>query len=540
MKKLVCVFLAVIMLLSLFTSCSGEEESELYYPVTVDFTSLDPQIVSGASSRTVAYNCYEGLVRLDENGEITAAGAASWSASQDGLTYTFNLRRDAEWYLTNTSKEALSDEDAAKSLLPENFDNRVTAKDYVFGLRRAVDPATGSGENEYFSAIKNARAIIGGEKRPGELGAEAVDDYTLRITLDYADPDFLYSLTRLAATPCNETFFNACRGRYGLSMEYILCNGAYIVYRWTQGSLIRLEKNPLYTGGGASKCDRVWVYYISDSSSVADKIKSGTYDAGFVSSSDAQEFKNSDKYTLSSESNILWCYWFNCKSSKFATVELRTAFASCVDKSVLTLPSYIENTTDRLLTDALSPYYDFTPAPIAYNEKSAEENYRAAMELNESVTASMTVTVLTDEENADSVTKQIQIWQKVFGADVKVRAETREEALKLFNSGEYEIAFLPVSITSSNTAEYWRTYTSSSDSNVTGYANPNYDALILSVTSDMSDDEKIEVYKSCEQTLISHAVAVPAFTEETYFVSGKGVSGIYGFSESEIYFRNAG
>ena len=539
MKRLISLISIILILLSLFTSCKKEEEKmELYYPLTEDFKSLDPQIATDNSSKLIAYNCYEGLVRVNENGEVVPAGAVDWSVSADSLTYTFNLRRDAVWYLTNTSKEELSDDDATKSDLPVNFDSRVTAKDYVFGIKRAVDPMTGSSDNKYLAAIKNAQQIIEGRMEVKELGIEAVDDYTLKITLDYADPDFLYYLTRLVAMPCNEQFFNACKGRYGLAMEYMLCNGVYMVYRWSPGAVIRLENNPLYTGGNKPVNDRVWVYYIEDEATVPEKIKKGNYDAGYVSAFEKHNFDERKGFGITPRSDVLWGYRFNCNTPEFAVTELRQAFAGTVDKNILTTPDYIQGRTDRLYTNVLSPAYDYTPQSVPYDESVAQAKYKTAMEKSEDVSASMTVTVLTCEDFADSVKKQIQIWQKVFGIDVKIKVETRETAIKMMNSGNYQIAFLPVTITATNTAEYFRTFMSDSDYNITGYRNSNYDALINSLTTSMSQDKENEVYKSCEQSLITYGVVVPVFTEASYFITGKDTSGIYSFSESEVYFRN--
>ena len=539
MKRFLSLILALITICCVFSSCKKEEdETELYYPVTSDFRSLDPQIATDDSSKLIAYNCFEGLVRVNENGEVVPAGAESWNVSPDSLTYTFTLRRDAKWYLTNTSKEELSDNDPDKSDLPRNFDTRVTAKDYVFGLKRAVDPATGAADGKYLAAIKNASDILDSKKQVNELGVEAVDDYTLKITLDYADPNFLFYLTRLAAMPCNEQFFNACKGRYGLAMEYMLCNGAYIVYRWSIGSVIRLENNPLYTGKDKALNDRVWIYYVEDSASVAGKIEAGTYDAGYVTAHDSLLFSKKSGFNLTARSDVLWGYCFNGKSPVFSVTDMRLAFSSATDKTLLTAPDYIENKTDRIMLSSVAPYFEYTPHPVEYNEKKATDYYKSAMELSEDITASMTITVLTTEDFADSVKKQIQIWQRVFGIDVKIQVESRETAVKMLNSGNYQIAFLPVAVTATNTAEFFRMFTTSSDYNVTGYANSNYDNLINSLNKTMTDVEKTEVYKSCEQTLISYGVMIPAFTEASYFVTGKEVNGIYSFSESEVYFRN--
>ncbi len=539
MKRFISVFLVILILISLFTSCKKEEsETQIYYPVTEDFVSIDPQIASDTSSKLIAYNCFEGLVRVDENGKIVAAGADSWTVSEDSLIYTFNLRRDAQWYLTNTSKEEMSDPDPEKSRIPADFDSRVTANDYVFGLKRAVDPATNAADGKYLAAIKNAGEILAGKKLVSELAVEAIDDYTLRITLEQADPDFLYYLTRLAAMPCNEQFFNACQGRYGLAMEYMLCNGAYIVYRWSPGSVIRLENNPLYTGKDKAKNDRVWVYYVEDETTVASKIEAGTYDAGYVSSYEASLFEEKKGFTLSARNDVLWGYWFNGNSKDFSITDLRIAFASVVDKSFLTAPDYIESKTDRLLLSTLSPQFDYTPHPVEYNEKKAAEYFSKAITDNEDVLESLTVTVLTTEDFADGVTKQIQLWQRVFGLDVKIETESRETASARLKSGDYFIAFLPMTVTATNTAEYFRSFMSMSDYNVAGYKNENYDELINSLSGNMTEQQRTDVYKSCEQSLISHGVVIPAFTEASYFVTGKDITGIYSFSESEVYFRN--
>lgn len=536
MKKTVSLLLVFILLILSFTGCDEESETELYYPVTEDFTSIDPQIASDTSSKLIAYNCFEGLVRVNAEGKIIPAGADSWTVSDDSLTYTFNIRKGAKWYLTNTSKEELSDTDPEKSDLPVDFDTRVTAKDYAFGLKRALAPSTGSADGKYLSAIKNGADVINGKKNVEQLGIEIIDDYTLKITLDYADPNFLYYLTRLAAMPCNETFFNACKGRYGLAMEYMLCNGAYIVYRWSHESLIRLEKNPYYNGSEQAVNDRVWVYYVSDSITVPEKIEKGTYDAGYVTADGIGIFNN--KFKISAHSDVLWGYWFNSADVHFTTDELRQAFSKCTDKTILIPPDYIENSTDRLLTNAISPYYDYTPKINEYDETAAANCYKTAMTKNENISASMTITVLTIDDFADCVKKQIQIWQRVFGLDVKISIKSRDEAVRQFKSGNYQIAFLPISVSATNTAEYFRTFKSDSTYNITGYNNASYDNLLNSLSDSMSQDEKNNIFAKCEQMLISQAVVIPAFTEASYFIQGKDVSGIYSFSSSEVYFRN--
>src|SRR4029077_8455216 len=83
--------------------------------------SLDPQKARGFEAQSILRDLCEGLTTLDKRGHVAQGVARSWNASRDGLTYTFDLRRDARW---------------------SNGD-RVVAADFVSGLRRLGDPATG-------------------------------------------------------------------------------------------------------------------------------------------------------------------------------------------------------------------------------------------------------------------------------------------------------------------------------------------------------------------------------------------------------------
>ena len=95
-----------------------------------------------------------------------AALAESWETSEDGLTWTFHLRKDAKWSSTG---------------------NPVTANDFVYSWQRAVNPDIAS-EYSYMLSdigqIVNAADIIAGTKDKSELGVEAPDDYTLVVHLN--------------------------------------------------------------------------------------------------------------------------------------------------------------------------------------------------------------------------------------------------------------------------------------------------------------------------------------------------------------------
>ncbi len=133
-----------------------------------EIEGMDLSKVTDATSFTQLNNTMEGLYRLGKNSKIEPGLANKTSTSKDGKTWTFTLRKNDKW---------------------SNGDP-VTAKDFVYSLRRTVDPSTGSQYSYLFSGVKNADDIVAGKKKPTALGIKAVGDDKLVVTLDKRIPYF--------------------------------------------------------------------------------------------------------------------------------------------------------------------------------------------------------------------------------------------------------------------------------------------------------------------------------------------------------------
>ena len=156
------------------TACSGDSESSgkvLKVAKDVELASMDQHIATDGLSFEVIAATIEGLYTLDADGNAIPAIAKSYDVSEDGLVYTFHLREDAKW----------------------SNGEPVTANDFVYAWRRLVDPNTAS---EYafimdVAGVVNAASVNAGEASLEELGVNAVDDYTLEVTLALPVPFFL-------------------------------------------------------------------------------------------------------------------------------------------------------------------------------------------------------------------------------------------------------------------------------------------------------------------------------------------------------------
>jgi oligopeptide transport system substrate-binding protein len=103
---------------------SGEtlaEEQTFAFRLVDEVPTLDPNLIEDIYSGDVARQLFEGLLNQDAQGNPVPGVATDWTVSDDGLTYTFNLRPEAKW----------------------SDGTPVTAEDFVYSWRRAADPATG-------------------------------------------------------------------------------------------------------------------------------------------------------------------------------------------------------------------------------------------------------------------------------------------------------------------------------------------------------------------------------------------------------------
>ena len=137
------------------------DDQTFTYRLLDQFPTLDPQLNQDVSGFHVIRDLFEGLLSQDADGNLVPGVATHFEASDNNTTYTFTLRRGARW---------------------SNGDP-VTAHDFVYAWRRAVDPVTASPYGWYLelTQIVNAADILAGEKDPAELGVRAVDDHTLEV-----------------------------------------------------------------------------------------------------------------------------------------------------------------------------------------------------------------------------------------------------------------------------------------------------------------------------------------------------------------------
>lgn len=524
-KKILSLFLALVAAISL-CACDGSSEDILILPIESDPICLDPQVADSKEAKLMIANCFEGLVRLDKDYKIIPGVAESWEISKDGLTYTFKLRKDTHWKLLNSFEDVLPEG------YKDTYRTQVIAADFVYGISRALDPATQAGDAEKLFSIKNASAVNSGKQPTSALGISAQDDSTLVITLERADPDFLRILTLPVAMPCHEEFFKATHAKYCLDLKYTFCNGPFYLSRWAEDNTLSMYKNDEYKGNVKVNPDELYFYVNTEEASVVKKIRQRTYDCAFLSEAAKNELSDNDKLSNYSTENMIYGLCFNCSDSVLSDEDMRRALAMVTKTSELTANS------DNAFTKGIVPdcvrygensYREAAGnvSGIAYNEQQALTLWKKGLKKLDITTAEVVITCA--EENAPLMQQTIQNWQRVFSTSIlaKVEVKTAEQISTMIYNTSYQVLYHKITTDSSTVTDTLKKFTSDSSSNIFGFADKNYDKTVNSIITTYSGAAKLNGCVNAEKYILDKAVFLPMLGGSSYAVVNKGVDGLY-------------
>lgn len=254
MKKVLALLLVSAVMLGACGSnakgSSSSKKSDLvseYSSVYVtDLETLDYTFSSRKTNSDHYTNFVEGLLENDQYGNLKGDMAKSWEVSDDGLTYTYHLRKGVPW-VDSEGNEYGAD---------------VTANDFVTGLKHAVDVQS---ETLYIVAdsIKGLSDYIDGKTNDfSTVGVKAVDDYTVQYTLNKPEPFWNSKTTYGILYPINEEFLKSKGKDFGKpTPDSILYNGPFILANNTAKSVIEYTKNESYWDPKNVHLDTVkWTY----------------------------------------------------------------------------------------------------------------------------------------------------------------------------------------------------------------------------------------------------------------------------------------
>ena len=429
--KFVAILLSIIFLIPL-SGCKDTKDAYLYFELPETPSTLDPQVASTDAELLIVRNIFEGLLRKNEKGEIVSAAAESYT--KNGLTYTFKLKKNLIW--SNQEK--------------------LTAKDFEFGFKRAVNPETKAPFVSRLYNIKNAEKINSGEIKTDSLGVVAIDNHTLKITLEKEDSLFLETLTTSIAMPCNEKFFYETEGKYGIFADSLLSNGSYKLSRWRKESFgIRLYRNTNYKGDFESLNAAVFITCNKEKDTM-EQLEKNSIDIAFIDCTFESKAKELGLNTESFE-NICWVLTLG----KDFTKEMRQAFSMLVGSDVISnkLPEGYSVATSLFPEGIIGEY---TAEGITkYNKDEGKRLYLQELEkLPDNKFPNNTLLYYYDNGSIKPVANGIVgHWQNNFASFINIEAASDAELLlPQLTDNSYSFAIFPVRADSNRADEYLKKF----------------------------------------------------------------------------------
>ncbi|MGH0947752.1 peptide ABC transporter substrate-binding protein [Bacillus mycoides] len=552
MKKLTAVVVPVLAMSVALTACSGsggekkttttsnsgeEKKADIKYAAkqvlnrteNQEIPTMDTSKSTDTLGAQILGNTMEGLYRLDKDNKPIPAAAESSTKSEDGKKYTFKLRKDAKW----------------------SNGELVTAKDFVYGWQRLLDKNTAAEYAFIAYYIKNAEAINKGEKPATELGAKAVDDYTLEVELDKPVPYFLNLLAFPSYYPLNEKFVKEKGEKFGLEADTTLYNGPFVMASWKHEQGWQLKKNDKYWDNKTVKLEEINYSVVKEVATKVNLYDTGSIDFTLLSGEFVDKYKsNKDEYGEYSEASTFFLRLNqkrNGQDTPLKSKKLREAIALSIDKKGLAnvILNNGSKATDQLVPKGLATgpdgkdYQDTFKNGLKYDvKKGAAAWEEAKKELGKD---QVTIELLSyDDGTAKKIADYFkdQIEKNLKGVTVNTKIQPFKQKLKLESAQDYEVSFAGWSPDYSDPMTFIDMFESKSPYNQMSYSNPKYDEMVQKAGNELLSDPKKrwETLGKAEKIFLEEdAGLVPLYQTGRSYVMKPNVKGIVKHNISPEY-----
>ena len=475
--------------------------------------TLDPHRAEGVPASNVLRDLFEGLVMEDPSGRYVPGAAESWTLSQDAKTYTFKMRENGKW---------------------SNGD-KVTAEDFVYGLRRSVDPATLSNYSSMLYPIKNARDIVLGKRSSETLGVRANGPTTLIIELEGPTPYFLSLLTHSTTYATHRPSVEKFGARFTRPGN-LVGNGAFKLEEWRVQSHIKLVRNTEYWDNKNTTLEEVYYYPIDDVNSSFKRYRAQELD--FTETVLAEQLPWI-RQCLPGDLKISpyfgsYYYGFNNTQPPFKNKpKLRTALSMAVDRSVI---------TDIILGAGQIPAYSLVPSvktfkavPANWSQWTQEQRNQEAQRLYSEAGFSkekpLEVEILynTSDNHKRIALAIAAMWKQTLGVKTtlrnqewKVFLETRrlKQGTQVYRAGwigDYDDPYT-----------FSQLLHSENEMNHTGYSSEEYDELINLAATKNAGESRLDVRRQAEKAMLEDMPIIPIYFYVSQHLIKPRVSGLEG------------
>jgi len=460
-----------------------------------DPVGLDPHITNATSTRNMLENVYDTLVMFDSSLRIVPGLAESWTASDDGLAWTFTLR-DGVTFHDGTP---------------------LTASDVVFSIERIGDPAIASPRGDDFAVVEEI---------------SAPDDRTVVMSL--SEP-FSPLLSKLAAS-LNVVVSQAAVERYGDLQENVIGTGPFRFAEYLPQTRMILERNDDFwgtddAGNALPYLDGIEFVFYPDPTARTTAIATGNVDfIEYVPAADIEILTMDPNVAIVGglSANFRSIY-FNVERAPFDDVNVRRAMSYAIDEQAI-VDLALFGTGGVPATGTTIPssnYYGVSDSPYVGRDVEAAEAALAASGYPDGFEYDLYVTSTYDFLRTPAEVVQANLAD--IGITTNIVAEDWSIYLPKALDGDFQATILGESGQSDPDDFLFNVFYTDNGGNLGNYSNLELDALLEEGRSVSDQERRREIYVDAQEIILDEAPHVFLFHSSQFEALRQDVRGFEHF-----------
>lgn len=504
------------------TNDPSKDKSLLRICFSSEVQSFDPRLSIDLPSEHALKMLFEGLMRFNLEDKLIPAVADSYEISEDQKTYTFHLR-PTQW----------------------SNEEKVTAHDFEYAWKKAIDPSFKGAGVQNFYPIKNVQDVVQGKKAIDEVGIRCLDDKTLVVELEHPTPYFLEVVSYSCFSPVHkDTDLKDPKWASQVGPAFV-CNGPFLLQKHKFDDEIVVLKNPHYWDASHVRLAGIKIAIIKDAQTQLGMFEKNDLQwiGKPVTKLPLDAVPHLRRTGIISQLPSLGVQWFflNTTVFPFNNKKMRKAFAYAINR---------EEITSHILQEGETPALGILPQHIAvshvpyfldYDVAEAKKLFNEALEelgITKEQLPIITLSHTTTDYNQRIAQVIQQQWYEAFGIRVNLEHSDWKVHYQKLVSGNFQIGAMGWNSWLRDPIYMLQTFRDSTDSvNMSRWINPHYQQLLAASEEEIDPMKRKAIFYEAEKLLMDEMPVIPLYFTAISYAKSKMLKDVYVSELNKIDFK---
>ena len=456
---------------------------------------------------------FTGLEKLDPNGRPVPGMASGYKLDKTKTIYTFTIAEGAKW----------------------SDGKPVTAQDFEYSWKRVANPKTASPASFYLYYLKNGKAVVEGKVPVDQLGVQALDARTLKVTLENPTPYFPDLLCVTAYMPVRKDLVEGPEP-WTKNLKTFIGNGPFRLTEYKPKQHYILTKNPYYLDAAKVKLDTLDIEVIE-----AQEAQLAAYQTNEIQAFEDPSVEGLRKYQGTPELNAfprigVYFYDFNTSVRPFNDARVRRAFSISINRAQL-VKNILQTSEKPALgfvpyginhgVQTTKAFRDVVGDPIKEDIGEGRKLMAAAGYPNGQGFPKATIICQANQQAKDLCQALQAMWKTNLGVTVDIQNFEPKVYWGQLHAGNFNIGADGWSGDYSDPMTNLEIFQSSQNTQNNRWSNPAYDSLIEA--NHKSSDQKVRManFVAAEKILATDMPVMPAYYYLARVVCKPSVKGLF-------------